>query len=250
MIAGRDTELKTLDHSTDSLWQVLLNDIRHGKYKQSSKLPPETELATELGISRTQLRDGLALLEQNGFITRRRGIGTAINRNVVDVKTRLDIEVEFLHMIQNIGCEAAMQLLTVDIKTANRSTADKLGVPPNTPILTTSKIVTADGKPVIFCIDHIPFSKIVDYSYTTEELELPIFYFIEKYCHTSVFMDLTEIKITPADALIGKFLEIPEGTPLLHMDEVAYSIDNDPIMYSEEYYINGVFKHIVLRKKI
>lgn len=242
--------MKTLDHSTDSLWQVLLNDIRHGKYKQSSKLPPETELATELGISRTQLRDGLALLEQNGFITRRRGIGTVINRNVVNVKSRLDIDLEFLGMIKAIGCEAKMKLLAVDIKSNDQMATDRLEVPLNTPILVTSKIITADGKPVIFCIDYIPFSKIVDYSYTTEELELPVFYFIDKYCHTDIYMDLTEIKVAIADSLISKALQITGGTPLLHMSKVAYNIDNEPVMHSEAYYINNLFQHIVLRMKI
>ncbi|HZK29334.1 MAG TPA: GntR family transcriptional regulator [Clostridia bacterium] len=242
--------MKTEDYSTNSLWHVLLEDIRHGKYKNADKLPPETELATELGISRTQLRDGLSLLEQNGFITRRRGIGTAINRNVVNIETRLDIKLEFHTMIRRIGREPVMKLLSAEIETDNPTAAKKIGVPSNTPILTITRLVTADDTPVIFCIDHIPSSAIVDYDYTVEELELPVYYFLEKYCHTNVLMDLTEVRIGAANALMGETLNIPEGTPLLLMDVVAHNVDNEPILYSQEYFIDGTFNHTVLRKRL
>ncbi|HZK29333.1 MAG TPA: GntR family transcriptional regulator [Clostridia bacterium] len=240
----------TEDYSTDSLWQVLLDDIRHGKYKNADNLPPETDLANELGISRTQLRDGLSVLEQNGFITRRRGIGTVINRNVVNVKTRLDIEIEFLDMVRAIGCEPSMTLLSAKIETANPLAAEKLGAPSNTPLLTTTRIIAANGTPVIFCVDHIPSSIIVNYDYTMEELEPPVFYFLEKYCHTKVWMDLTEIKIVTANAFMSETLQISEGTPLFLLDEVAYNIDNKPVLYAQEYFVNGAFKHTVLRKKL
>ena len=77
----------------------LLSAMRNGEYAHSERLPRESALAVTLGISRTQLRDVLASLEREGFITRRHGVGTIINRHVLDVQTRMDIEVEFLDII-------------------------------------------------------------------------------------------------------------------------------------------------------
>ena len=231
-----------------SIWSVLLEDIRSGRYEE--KLPPETELAAELGISRTQLRDGLSVLEQDGFITRRRGIGTVINRHVVDVKTRLDLEVEFMTMVRLAGYESDMLLTSVEVRTDIPHIAEKLGVSVTTPVLVTSKLVTADGAPAIFCIDYISFSIIRDFSYTREDLSLPIFHFLEHFCNTEVVMDLTEVKPILADADISHKLEIPVGTPLLYLDETAYNIDNQVVMYCQEYYKDGVMEHKILRKKI
>lgn len=83
----------------------LLSAMKSGEYANSERLPRENVLAEKLGISRTQLRDILASLEREGFITRRHGVGTIINRHVLNVQTRMDIEVEFLDMIRQSGPE-------------------------------------------------------------------------------------------------------------------------------------------------
>ena len=69
----------------------LLSDMREGRYAACERLPRESVLAEKLGISRTQLRDVLASLEREGFITRRHGVGTIINRHVLNAHTRMDI---------------------------------------------------------------------------------------------------------------------------------------------------------------
>lgn len=242
--------MKDVHYDSDSIWHTLLVDIRGGRFKDADKLPPETELAAELGISRTQLRDGLSILEQDGFITRRRGIGTVINRHVVKVKTRMDLEVEFNTMVRLAGFESEMILLSVDVKTGDPHITDKLEVPLNTPILTLSKLVTADGKPAIFCVDYVAFSIIKNFNYGREDLTLPVFHFLSKFCDTDVVMDLTVVKPILTDTFLSEMLQTTEGTPLLLMEEQAYNIENKVIMYSEEYYADGFFEQTILRKKI
>lgn len=242
--------MKNIHYDSDSIWHALLADIRDGRYKDADKLPPETELATELGISRTQLRDGLSILEQNGYITRRRGIGTVINRQVVNVITRMDQELEFNAMVKQAGYEPEMILLAVDVKTGDGKISEKLEVQLNTPVLTLTKLVTADGKPAIFCVDYVAFSIIKNFSYTREDLALPVFHFLSKFCDTDVIMDLSEVKPMVADAFLSDMLQIEEGMPLLYLDEIAYNIDNEVVMYCQEYYADGFMEHVVLRKKI
>jgi GntR family transcriptional regulator len=240
--------LKPCHHSVKSIWGVLLDDIRKGRYRD--RLPPETELAAELGISRTQLRDGLAILEQSGFITRRRGIGTVINHHVVKVVTRLDLEEEFTSMIRGAGFSSEMLLISVEVRTDDPHLASKLTVPLSTPILSMGRVVTADGRPVIHSMDHVSFSIIKNFTYKTEDLALPVFHFLEKFCSTSVAMDLTEVKPIIADEALSKILAIEPGAPMLYLDEIAYNIDNEIIMYCQEYYVNDVLCHTVMRKKI
>ena len=93
---------------TKTIRSQLLADMKDGAYASCERLPRESVLAEKLGISRTQLRDILASLEREGFITRRHGVGTIINRHVLNVQTRMDIEVEFLDMIRQSGHEPAV----------------------------------------------------------------------------------------------------------------------------------------------
>ncbi len=235
--------------SVSSIWNELLYDIRFGRYKDADKLPPETELAAKLGISRTQLRDGLAILEQSGFITRRRRIGTVINRHVTEVSTRIDLEVEFLDMIAQAGYIPGTIHLEVKTITDNEKVASKLQIPLHSPVLSVARVVTADGRPAIYCVDHVPYERIKDYNFTPKDLEPPIFHFIENFCHTSIYMDLTEVSPYTADEHISELLQVPVGAPVLHLDEVAYNINDEIILYSDEYYADGILNHIVLRKK-
>ena len=74
----------------------LLREMREGEFCNSQRLPREIELAKQMNVSRTLLRDVLAHLEQEGFVTRIHGVGTVINHHVIRVKNRMDIETEIL----------------------------------------------------------------------------------------------------------------------------------------------------------
>jgi GntR family transcriptional repressor for pyruvate dehydrogenase complex len=52
--------------------------IQHGKLRPGDRLPPERELARQLGISRASLRPGLHFLAAIGVLTSRHGSGTYI----------------------------------------------------------------------------------------------------------------------------------------------------------------------------
>ena len=49
---------------------------------------------------------------------------------------------------------------------------------------------------------------------------------------------------------LAEVFQVPEGTPLLSMDEVDYDIDGAPVFVSREYFADGIFRHTVLRKKL
>ena len=53
-----------------------------------------------------------------------------------------------------------------------------------------------------------------------------------------------------AEGLPARALDVPPGTPLLHMDELGYDLRGHPVLHSDEYYADGILRHTVLRKKI
>ena len=68
----------------------LLAWIAKGKVRPGAQLPPEPQLAGELGVSRPTLREALRSLEDEGVVTRSRGSGTFLShrprlRNNLDV---------------------------------------------------------------------------------------------------------------------------------------------------------------------
>lgn len=227
----------------------LLFAMREGEYANCDRLPRESVLSEKLGISRTQLRDILASLEREGFITRRHGVGTLINRYALDSHARMDIEVEFLDMIRQSGFTPDVASVQVSEGMADAAIAAQLRIEEGAPIIRVSRLCTADGKPAIYCED-ILNKAIVKGDYTLKDLKLPIFHFLQQFCGVSAYLDLTDLKPIVADAALSELLQVPVGAPLLHMDEVDYDIDGNPVFCSKEYFVDGIFRHTVLRKKL
>ena len=227
----------------------LLSAMRSGEYADCARLPRESVLAEKLGISRTQLRDILASLEREGFITRRHGVGTIINRHVLNAQTRMDIEVEFLDMIRQNGHEAAVAYVRVSDGTADKRIAQQLQIPEGTPIIRVARLCTADGRPAIYCEDGVE-KALARGNYTIKDFKLPIFHFLQRFCGVNPYMDLTDVRPTVADAALSEVFQVPVGAPLLNMEEVDFDIDGKPVFCSSEYFADGIFRHTVMRKKL
>jgi GntR family transcriptional regulator len=232
-----------------AMCSTLLKEMRTGAYAQCPHLPPETELSLTLGISRTQLRDTLAILEQEGFITRRHGVGTVINRHVLDVPVRMDIETEFLDMIKDSGFESAVAYVRAVGDVADGDVAKSLDLAPGAPVFRITRLCTADGRPAIYCEDVVDRA-LVHEGYTLADLEEPIFNFLEKFCGIYAYMDLTDLQPVAADETLARIFGVSVGTPLLKMREVDYDVSGKPVFHSIQYFADGIFRHTVLRKKL
>ncbi|WP_300415045.1 GntR family transcriptional regulator [uncultured Oscillibacter sp.] len=241
--------MNTHTSHTKAIRAQLLESMRTGEYAGQERLPRESVLCVKLGISRTQLRDILASLEREGFITRRHGVGTVINRHVLDVHTRMDIEVEFLDMIRQNGFEPAVASIRSWEEPADEKTAAQLRIPEGTPMLRVSRLCTADGRPAIYCEDVFEKS-LVKGAYTEEDLKPPIFHFLQRSCGVYPYLDLTDLRAVPADGKLAEVLQVSPGAPLLYMEEVDFDIDGKPVFCSAEYFADGIFRHTVLRKKL
>jgi GntR family transcriptional regulator len=206
-------------------------------------------LAEKLGISRTQLRDVLASLEREGFITRRHGVGTIINKHVLTAQARMDIEVEFLEMIRRCGYTPGEAFVRFEDSVADERIAGHLHIPVGTPVLKIIRLCTADGRPAIYCEDTLERSRVTA-KLTQAELALPFFQFLQHHCGIIPYLDLTDLRPVAANEKLAELLQVPVGAPLLHMDEVDYDIEGNPVFCSEEYFADGFFRHTVLRKKL
>ncbi len=244
-------ELLTKDDKTVRM--LLLTEMKSGSFADCDRLPRETILAEELGISRTQLRDALSDLEREGFITRRHGVGTLINHHVLHVKCRMDIETEFLNIIRQNGYEPTVSFLEVSEKVADEQAARKLHILEGSPVICIRLVCSADGKPAIYSEDilekRLVKPEYQNENFRAEEFQVIIFQFLKKFCDVEAYMDLTELHAKAADENVAGILQIPAGSPVMNMEEVDYDIDGKPIFYSNQYFAEGFFQHTVLRKK-
>jgi len=62
----------------DRVATLLLDSILDGRHPPGSRLPPERDLASELGVNRTSLRQALGRLEHMGVVRAEQGRGTTV----------------------------------------------------------------------------------------------------------------------------------------------------------------------------
>ena len=88
---------------SDRIVSALLEELRTGRYADADRLPAEVDLAAQLSVSRTVIRDALSEMERAGYIERVRGIGTVVNRTVLNLRSRLDQKLEYYPLIRSFG---------------------------------------------------------------------------------------------------------------------------------------------------
>ncbi len=69
---------------TELVARRLVGLLSNGNLKPGDKLPPERDLARQLKVGRTTVREALKLLTLSGLLKARRGDGTYVNREVTN----------------------------------------------------------------------------------------------------------------------------------------------------------------------
>lgn len=83
-----NTKIKEPKYVT--IYNKLFKIITEGNYSHEDRLPSEPDLAKELGVSRTTLRQALSLLEDDGLIKIIRGKGNFITHKKPDTNYNLE----------------------------------------------------------------------------------------------------------------------------------------------------------------
>src|SRR5512142_2481435 len=86
---------------TDATVTAIADAIRANKFAPGSQLPAEMELMQMLGVSRTTLREALPTREEQGRITRRRGLRTFVSDRSIVKDLRINFGIT--EMIRQAG---------------------------------------------------------------------------------------------------------------------------------------------------
>lgn len=224
--------------------------LEEGYFDEANKLPPEEELSKMLGVSRTALRDVLGNLEQEGYIIRRRKHGTFINKRVIHLKTRLDIEKEFLELVKDAGYkEATLGSVNIDEIVIDEKIAQKLEANVGEPGYRVSRVILADGNPAIYCEDYLLKKHIVREGYEKDILKESIFEFLDKYCDLEVYFNISQVKANIPEPHIMKHFKYTEPKPILTIEEVAYDVNQEPVLFAYENYNQDYLDFYLFKKK-
>ena len=223
---------------SDRVVASLLDELRTGRYAHADRLPAEVDLAAELGVSRTVIRDALSEMERAGYVERVRGIGTVVNRSVLGLRSRLDQKLEYYPLIRSFGSYPHADGIQVFPIRAGDELAHNLDIEPGDEVICIKKRILADTTPVIYSIDYLPRSLFGNRDYTRIDLTGGVFDILERECH---------LKASCGDESIRAAMRLAPGEAMLLLDEVCFNRLCRPVMRSLSYYTN-FFDFSILRK--
>jgi GntR family transcriptional regulator len=227
-------------HIKEQIWANAYEDDR---------VPAETDLANELGVSRTTVRDALSRLENEGVVVRKQGAGTFINRPGLQIKSRLDEIWSYEAALEAHGYLPSTRLLDVRLEAATAEIANDLALASGDQILVVKKLFLEDQQPVILAINLIPQQRISK-PYTDSDLVAPIFEFLAESGDQHLSYYLTDIVPAVASDDVAQALQVPAGTPLITLEEVGYNEENEPILKAYSYFRDDLLRMRLIRRKV
>lgn len=232
----------------NNLIKTIIYELKEGKFSELDILPKEEDLAKSLNVSRTALRDALKILEQEGYIIRIKKKGTIINKKVLKLNFRLDIEYEFKDLLEIADYDHNFKTLSTKMIEADEKLAEKLGVEKGASLVQVKKIIYANSKPVILCRDYFYLDLFENGQPTKEEYSNDnIFAILEKYSGKRLDFTITDLKPILPDKETKELLQIDE--PILAIEEVGFTHNIKPILFSRILWNSQFFNFHIFRKR-
>lgn len=232
---------------SDRVVASLLEELRIGHYASADRLPAEVDLATELGVSRTVIRDALSEMERAGYVERVRGIGTVVNRTVLGLRSRLDQKLEYYPLIRSFGSYPHADGIQIFSMRAGEELAHNLEIAQGDEVICIKKRILADTTPVIYSVNYLPRSLFGNRDYTRMDLTGSIFEVLERECHQQISSNVAHLKASCGDDSIRSAMRLAPGEAMLLLDEICFNRLCRPVMRSLSYYTN-FFDFSILRK--
>lgn len=212
------------------------------------RIPSETELAAELGVSRTTIRDALSRLEHEGSIVRRQGAGTFVNPPGLRVKTRLEEMWSYEQMLRDHGYTPSVKALSAAVEPASEETARALERGRGEPVVAMEKVFYENGDPVALTYNYIP-ADLVPEPVTTADAAPPIFEFLEERAGRQLAYYVSDIVPIVLTGEWAALLDVADGTPAISFDETGFSTDAEPLVHARSTFRDDLLRLAVMRRK-
>ncbi len=211
-------------------------------------LPAEPALATALAASRPAIREALVRLEERGYITRRQGTDTVINRALLGIPVRIDEKVENGRLIDAMGKEARVELLALKWDRLTEPEIAQYGENAGVEVLRTTKVWYADDLPVIVADDVIPVRNAIA-SRSDVDARLPVFSIAELLGNQPAEWETVWLTATTLGDDADRMNAAPSD-PALGLDVIGVTRGGASAYWAREKHLTRGFRYAMVRSLI
>lgn len=211
------------------------------------RLPSEPELAQRMQVSRATLREAMRTFETQGLIHRRQGSGTFVSHPSQVIESGLEVLESIDTLAKELGLQVAMGESNIERRPATEVEAKALGLSERDEVVSLSRVILAEGRPVAYLIDILPGD-----IFSAEELNSKYTGFVVdlllKRGNPPLSNSRCEINAVTADQHVSRAMRIQRGDVLLRFIAYLHTTSGRVIDYSYSYFLPGYFSFHVIRR--
>lgn len=219
----------------------LIAQIESGALCPGEQLPPERELSENFGVTRMTLRRALRVLEVQGLIIRKHGIGTFVADPKIDRK--MEVVFRFSSDMQQRGFKPQTKLISFEQINAESSMARDLMVPISAQIYSILRLRSLNHEPVMLESYLIPVPRFPGLDqYDLENRS--IYEILEDEYGVPIARARQSFEPVVATDFEAKLLNVTIGDALMMEKRLSYDVNNLPIEFGKDRYRGDRFRFV------
>ena len=227
--------------------EILAGLEANGLASADGLLPSEAELGRRYNVSRATIREALSRLEQRGVVVRRHGVGTFVVKPAPIIETGLEQLESIDTLARRMGLETQMGEASIEERPATRHETEKLQVPPDSPVLSVSRVIMVGEQPVAYLVDVVA-PELLRKSDLGEAFSGSVLDIFLQRGEPALSHSRTDITAEAADPATAAKLGLRRGAMVLKLEAQLYARDGRVVDYSLSYFVPGYFRFHVVRR--
>jgi len=209
----------------ERLARHLAREIRQGRLKPGTPLPPETELAARLGVSRQTVHQALGKLARQGLVVRRRGVGTFVA--VPQLEQPLPGLYSLFKSLTAQGHAVSSRLLGFRLA-ADEEASSLLAGGSFEPVYELTRLRLVDDEPFAFESLYLPreLGGALPLDRVGRE---PLYDLLAECCGVTVARAEETLQPVAVEPSLAALLSVRAGDPALLVERVGYAASDRPV---------------------
>lgn len=222
------------------LKDMILDEIESGKLKHGDKLPSERDLAEKFNISRMTARHAISILEREGFVERRVGVGTFI----AGKKIEMDF-ITFNSFTKNMlvrGLAPGTKTLDIKKDRAKAALSKSLQIEAGEEIVVIKRLRLANDIPIAVEESYIPYR----YCPGIEDLiadNVSLYQLLAERYGIVLVRANQYMQVVLSDEKESKLLKIKNMSPCILLEAVAFDTNGQAIEFSKSTTRSDIVKY-------
>jgi GntR family transcriptional regulator len=220
--------------------EELRERILRGTLRPHDRVPSESELMAQYGVSRVTVRQALGDLQGAHMIFKVPGKGSFVAQaKPFQELGRLQ---GFAEAMSGRGHDTFNRLVQLQTVPATERVAHRLQLPAGAPVTEVQRVRFLDRQPVSFDVTWLP-PRLGERLVREELATRDIFLILEDDLATPLGHADLAIDAVPAEAHVASLLDIAPGSPVLRIERLTHDRDGRPVDYEHLHCRSDIFQY-------